>query len=63
MKTAAANNKLTAKQSTELLASLQARFEQNLPRHKGIAWAKVASKLEASPAKLASLQQIEATGG
>ena len=63
MKTAAANNKLTAKQSTELLASLQARFEQNLPRHKGIAWAKVASKLEASPAKLASLQQMEATGG
>src|SRR5438477_1518237 len=32
-------------------------------RHKGLGWAKVKAKLEANPAKLWSLHQMEITGG
>jgi hypothetical protein len=32
-------------------------------RHKGLEWAKVQAKLEASPSKLWSLDEMEATGG
>jgi hypothetical protein len=56
-------NKLTASQGAELLSILQARFEKNKNRHKGIEWNKVQAKLEASPAKLWSLNEMEMTGG
>jgi hypothetical protein len=55
--------KLTADQSRELIKALKTRFEKNMARHKGIEWSKVAAKLEADPAKLWSLNQMEATGG
>jgi hypothetical protein len=55
--------KLSAKESEELLLVVRARFEKNTDRHKGIAWAHVAARLEASPAKLWSLGEMEATGG
>ena len=42
---------------------MKARFEGNLGRHPGIAWAKVLAKLEASPEKLWSLCEMEKTGG
>jgi hypothetical protein len=42
---------------------LKARFEKNLSRHKGLEWAKVQAKLEASAEKLWSLQEMERTGG
>ena len=32
-------------------------------RHQGIAWANVKARLEASPEKLCSLQEMERTGG
>jgi hypothetical protein len=42
---------------------LKARFEKNRSRHKGIEWAKVEERLEASPEKLWSLHEMERTGG
>ncbi|HEX4875591.1 MAG TPA: DUF4256 domain-containing protein [Chitinophagaceae bacterium] len=55
--------KLSATQSKELLIGLKTRFEKNANRHKNIEWANVQAKLEASPGKLWSLNQMEATGG
>lgn len=54
---------MNADQREELIAVLQARFEKNVKRHKGIDWAKVQARLEAKPAKLRSLNEMEATGG
>jgi hypothetical protein len=54
---------LPAAQRQELLRTLQARFENNMNRHKGLEWAKVQAKLEASPEKLWSLNEMENTGG
>lgn len=56
-------NKLPASQAEELLKILKTRFEKNRNRHNGIDWNKVQAKLEASPAKLWSLEQMEETGG
>src|SRR3990167_1933126 len=47
----------------ELLESLKSRFEKNMNRHKGLQWAKVQKKLEASTEKLWSLSEMERTGG
>ena len=55
--------KLSGKERDELLATLQERFEKNMNRHKGMSWAKVKARLEASPAKLWSLHVMEETGG
>lgn len=55
--------KLTADQSKELLKVLKTRFEKNMNRHKGIEWSKVEAKLQSSPAKLWSIDQMEASGG
>lgn len=54
---------LPADQRQELLTTLKTRFEKNKNRHKGISWDDVAAKLQASPAKLWSLFQMEETGG
>lgn len=54
---------LGAKQREAFLATLEARFEGNKDRHKGISWPKVQAKLEAAPAKLSSLAEMERTGG
>lgn len=56
-------NKLSAAQQLELLKTVEARFEKNKNRHKGIDWNKVKAKLEANPAKLWSLYEMENTGG
>ncbi|MGN6477637.1 MAG: DUF4256 domain-containing protein, partial [Flavipsychrobacter sp.] len=55
--------KLSTTEATELLTILKARFDKNTSRHKGIDWDKVAAKLEAHPAKLWSLNEMEMTGG
>jgi len=59
------NNKkeLPQERHEELLRILQARFEKNLSRHKGIEWTKVQARLEADPVKLWSLNEMEETGG
>jgi len=58
-----AKNKLSAKDQSALLQALKARFEKNSTRHKGIDWNKVQAKLEASPEKLWSLNEMENSGG
>ncbi|MET0242579.1 MAG: DUF4256 domain-containing protein [Flavitalea sp.] len=59
----ASTKKLSKDQVTALIDILKKRFEKHMPRHKGISWAKVEEKLNASPAKLWSLEQMEASGG
>lgn len=54
---------LSAAQREALLATLKARFEKRMPRHKGFVWADVQARLDASPAKLQSLGEMERTGG
>lgn len=57
------NKDLSLEQCEELLRTLKARFEKNMKRHKGLEWAKVQEKLEASTEKLWSLNEMEETGG
>ena len=54
---------LSPEQRDELLRILKARFDKNTKRHKGVEWAKVQARLEANPAKLWSLNEMELTGG
>ena len=59
-----ANTKeLSAEQIEELLALLKDRFENNRKRHKDLEWSTIQLKLEANPAKLWSLNEMEQTGG
>jgi len=58
-----ANKELSTKQREELLRVLQARFEKNMNRHKGLEWTKLQAKLEANPEKLWSVNEMERTGG
>lgn len=46
---------------TDVAATLKARFEKNMHRHKGVTWAAIEKKL--TPKKLASLHMMEETGG
>ncbi len=55
--------KLSTAESSGLLKTLEARFHENMNRHRGLDWAQVKAKLVANPAKLWSLQRMEATGG
>ena len=54
---------LPSKQSEKLLNVLKARFEKNMNRHQGLTWSDVQTRLEAHPAKLWSLHEMEETGG
>ena len=63
MKSAEPKKELSSEQREELLGALKARFEKNMNRHQGLEWAKVKAKLEASPGKLWSLNEMEKTGG
>ena len=54
---------MKAQEREKLLQALKARFEKNMHRHKGIAWADVRAKLEGNPDALRSLREMEATGG
>ena len=47
----------------ELFRVLKDRFEQNAHRHPGIEWADVRARLDANPAALRSLHEMESTGG
>ncbi len=55
--------KLTSTQQEALLACLKLRFEQHMQRHPGFEWPDVLAKLKSSPSKVASLHEMEATGG
>lgn len=54
---------MKARERSDLLQVLKARFEKNRPRHPATAWADVQAALEAKPEALRSLQRMEATGG
>jgi hypothetical protein len=54
---------MKAQERDELLRALQARFEKNMHRHKGIAWVEVQARLGSDPGALLSLGAMEATGG
>ncbi|MGZ3885443.1 MAG: DUF4256 domain-containing protein [Bacteroidia bacterium] len=54
---------LSPKQREELLGTLEARFEKNKDRHKGIEWVKVQAKLDAHAEKLGVLHEMEITSG
>jgi hypothetical protein len=54
---------LTPEQKTELLGTLQTRFENNMLRHPDLEWAKVQARLETHSDKLWSLNEMERTGG
>lgn len=54
---------LPAEQREQLLSTLKARFEGNIHRHDGLAWADVQTRLKANPDKLWSLSEMEKTGG
>lgn len=47
----------------ELLATLKARFEQNMDRHPDAEWEDVRSRLEERPDKLGSLDEMERSAG
>ncbi|MCW3465967.1 DUF4256 domain-containing protein [Chitinophaga nivalis] len=55
--------KLSPEQGQALLNVLKTRFEKNTQRHKGLSWDPVQARLEANPAKLWSLDEMELTGG
>jgi len=46
-----------------LIESLHSRFEKNMGRHKGLAWAEVLARLQSSAGALKSLGQMEESGG
>ena len=54
---------LSPAQREELLGTLKVRFEHHMNRHQGLEWSKVRARLEANPDKLASLHEMESTGG
>jgi len=54
---------MKAQERDQLLLSLKNRFERNPNRHQGHAWEMVVAKLEASPAALRSLREMESSGG
>ncbi|QDT52722.1 hypothetical protein Pan44_07340 [Caulifigura coniformis] len=62
-KKATSTNALSTERRDELLKTLATRFENNMARHQGLAWAKVLPRLIASPGKLWSLNEMESTGG
>jgi hypothetical protein len=57
------NKMISPDQHADLLRTLKTRFEQNPHRHPGITWAGVQARLEAAPEKLATLAEMEETGG
>ncbi|MFM4677963.1 DUF4256 domain-containing protein [Aeromonas media] len=54
---------LTQEQIDDLLATLQARFEQHPQRHEGIPWSQVRTRLDANPQSLLSLHEMERSSG
>jgi hypothetical protein len=56
-------NELSVTQRDSLIKILQARFEKNMSRHKGLEWPAIQKKLSANPSKLWSLNEMESTGG
>jgi hypothetical protein len=54
---------MKTKERQDLLSLLQARFEKNGQRHKGVAWKDVQERLEGKPGAVTALAAMEASGG
>ncbi|CAN5288758.1 DUF4256 domain-containing protein [soil metagenome] len=54
---------LFGEQREVLFKILQARFEKNMDRHKGVKWTQILTRLENNPDKLWILHEMENTGG
>jgi hypothetical protein len=54
---------ISAAHRDALLKTLEARFEANMKRHEGIAWAAVKKRLDSKREKLWSLHEMELSGG
>jgi Protein of unknown function (DUF4256) len=54
---------MKAQERDQLLRLLKSRFEAHVHRHPGLAWEPIQARLEASPAALKSLRDMEASGG
>lgn len=54
---------MTPQERDLLLHTLKSRFDQHPDRHTGHAWDAVLARLDAAPAALGSLLQMEASGG
>ena len=54
---------MKAQERDALLRDLKARFDKNMHRHPGIAWADVQARLEKHPGALVALRAMEETGG
>ncbi|OYD42540.1 DUF4256 domain-containing protein [Sphingobacterium cellulitidis] len=57
------NHTLDPQRMEELYAILQKRFEKNMHRHPNLNWSDVKSKLDASPEKFWSINEMEITEG
>lgn len=57
------NKTLGAEKQSELLETLQKRFDKNEHRHSGVDWNRVEEKLKENPEKLWSLNEMERTEG
>lgn len=55
--------KLSDGQLDELLRLLEARFEKNMKRHKGVKWPEVETRLKTDPEKVWSINEMEKSGG
>jgi hypothetical protein len=56
-------SELSFEERDELLKELKSRFEKNMKRHDGVAWAGAQTRLNGQPVKLWSLHEMERTGG
>ena len=54
---------LSSEKRETLFKTLQARFEKNMNRHKGLKWDKIQEKLQSDFKKFWSLYEMERTGG
>ena len=57
------NKSLSTEQQSEILNILKERFQKNMQRHSELDWEAVQLRLEANPAKIWSLNQMECTDG
>lgn len=54
---------LSPERRDEIIRILSARFRANMRRHEGIEWTSVQARIDADPAKLRSLYEMESSGG
>lgn len=58
-----AGDEMATAKFDDLIQTLKARFGANMQRHANVDWGAVQKRLSANPKKLASLQEMERTGG